>query len=330
MNYYEHHIGDYDEATSHLTACEDGIYNRLIRKYYSTEKPLPNDIPALQRLVRARTREEKSAVIAILEEFFSLEEDGWHQKRCDEDLEKFLANEPERELKKANEDNRLKRHREERARLFKSLTDAGLHAPWNIGMGELRQMVAGISATQPETAPETDLPPLPATAPATPATATQTPDARHQTPDIKPEDRTDVGGPPPARAENRIRPSDLSSAMRRHSIEAQPGDPRIIAAAESGISVETIEAACAEAKASDPKGRIKPGFVIAIAQRWTADASRPTPRARASPNPAPSYHDERKETIAQLTGRKPAHRPTQHPDGVIDVDADDTPRRLGP
>jgi uncharacterized protein YdaU (DUF1376 family) len=38
MNYYEHHIGDYAEATSHLTFVEDAAYSRLIRKYYSTEK----------------------------------------------------------------------------------------------------------------------------------------------------------------------------------------------------------------------------------------------------------------------------------------------------
>ena len=44
MNYFEHHIGDYDEATSHLTAREDGIYSRLIRKYYAKERPLPADV----------------------------------------------------------------------------------------------------------------------------------------------------------------------------------------------------------------------------------------------------------------------------------------------
>lgn len=32
MNYYEHHIGDYDQATAHLTACEDGIYGLTARR----------------------------------------------------------------------------------------------------------------------------------------------------------------------------------------------------------------------------------------------------------------------------------------------------------
>ena len=90
MNYYEHHIGDYDEATAHLTACEDGIYSRLIRKYMATERPLPTDIKVLQRLVRARTRDEKSAVQTVLDEFFELRDDGWHQHRCDETIERYL------------------------------------------------------------------------------------------------------------------------------------------------------------------------------------------------------------------------------------------------
>jgi uncharacterized protein YdaU (DUF1376 family) len=175
MNYYEHHIGDYAEATLHLTFVEDAAYSRCIRKYYSTEKPLPADLKQVQRLVGARTREEKSAVASVLEEFFILVSDGWHNKRCDSDLAKFLDGEPEREVKKANEDNRMKRHRAERAALFQRLVLAGQHAPWNIGMTELRELVSRI--------PETVLSPLHATAPATPATATQTPDTRHQTPD---------------------------------------------------------------------------------------------------------------------------------------------------
>lgn len=91
MNYYEHHIGDYDQATSHLTACEDGIYSRLIRRYYATRKPLPEDLAAVQRLVRARSKEEKKAVGDMLAEFFNIQADGWHQSRCDEDIARYLV-----------------------------------------------------------------------------------------------------------------------------------------------------------------------------------------------------------------------------------------------
>ena len=38
MNYYEHHLGDYAEATAHLSFVEDAAYSRLMRKAYATEK----------------------------------------------------------------------------------------------------------------------------------------------------------------------------------------------------------------------------------------------------------------------------------------------------
>lgn len=88
MNFYKHHIGDYDQATRHLSFVEDAAYSRLIRKYYAEEKPLPADLKQVQRLIGARARDEKEAVETILGEFFVLEEDGWHNKRCDEELAK--------------------------------------------------------------------------------------------------------------------------------------------------------------------------------------------------------------------------------------------------
>lgn len=241
MNYYEHHIGDYAQATAHLSFVEDAAYSRLIRKYYAEEKPLPADMKAVQRLVGARTREEKSAVETILHEFFILEADGWHNSRCDNEIASYIAGEPEREVKKANETNRLKRHREERAELFKRITDAGQHAPWNIGINELREMVKRLD----DNAPATPAPPLPETAPATPATATQSPVPNHQTPDTS-ESRV-VDAEPTAESqppENATRKGALCKQLRSLGIDAAPhlqgwaellpaySDAEIIAAAE--------------------------------------------------------------------------------------------------
>jgi uncharacterized protein YdaU (DUF1376 family) len=89
MNYYEHHIGDYAEATAHLTFIEDATYSRLIRKYYATEKPLPADVKIVQRLINARFKEEKNAVVSVLNEFFNLTDDGWRQERCDHEIARF-------------------------------------------------------------------------------------------------------------------------------------------------------------------------------------------------------------------------------------------------
>ena len=89
MNYYEHHIGDYAEATAHLTFIEDATYSRLIRKYYATEKPLPIDVKLVQRLINARSKEEKNAVVSVLNEFFTLTDAGWRQERCDHEIARF-------------------------------------------------------------------------------------------------------------------------------------------------------------------------------------------------------------------------------------------------
>lgn len=89
MNYYEHHIGDYSQATSHLSFIEDATYSRLIRKYYATEKPMPSDVKTVQRLVNAKSKEEKNAVELVLNEFFTLTDDGWRQGRCDHEIARF-------------------------------------------------------------------------------------------------------------------------------------------------------------------------------------------------------------------------------------------------
>jgi len=89
VNYYEHHLGDYAEATAHLSFVEDAAYSRCIRKYYTTEKPLPTEVSAVQRLVGARSKDEKAAVEAILKEFFTLDADGWHNRRCDEEIARY-------------------------------------------------------------------------------------------------------------------------------------------------------------------------------------------------------------------------------------------------
>jgi len=84
MNYYTFHSGDYLRDTSHLTLIEDAIYRRLIDWYYTNESPLPNDIKKISRLIRAVGDVEM--VGFILEEFFQLSENEWHQCRCDEEI----------------------------------------------------------------------------------------------------------------------------------------------------------------------------------------------------------------------------------------------------
>ncbi len=86
MNFYKHHLGDYDGATSHLDWLEDMAYTRLLRVYYRREIPIPSDISLACRLIRASGALQRKSTETVLREFFILESDGWHNKRCDEEI----------------------------------------------------------------------------------------------------------------------------------------------------------------------------------------------------------------------------------------------------
>ncbi|WGZ31219.1 YdaU family protein [Xylella fastidiosa subsp. pauca] len=89
MNYYERHIGDYARDTGYLSVLEHGIYCLLLDRYYATEQPIPAN--KAHRIARAYSKKEKSAVDVVLDEFFLLQDDGWHNKRCDEEIARFHA-----------------------------------------------------------------------------------------------------------------------------------------------------------------------------------------------------------------------------------------------
>jgi uncharacterized protein YdaU (DUF1376 family) len=179
LNYYERHIGDYTRDTAHLSLLEHGVYSRLLDVYYMRESPLPAD--QVHRLIGCRTPQDRKAADAVLGEFFKLVDGAWRQSRCDAEIEKFASGAPEREAKQANRDLRYKRHRRERADMFRRLHAVGQHADWNIPIKELRLLVErycdaeGVAGVAGAVAG--------ATAPRTPPTATQSPVPRHQTPD---------------------------------------------------------------------------------------------------------------------------------------------------
>lgn len=66
----------------------------------------------------------------------------------------------------------------------------------------------------------------------------------------------------------------LSIELRKHGVQCQPADPRVIALAEQGIDIETVKAACEQAAQSKPGERIGIGYVVKILERWAADAKK--------------------------------------------------------
>ena len=87
MHYYKFNISDWHLATSHLSLEEEAIYFKLINYYYDTEQPIPTETQTVIR--RLRLGSYSDTVQVILNEFFELSTDGWHHKRCDDEIHAY-------------------------------------------------------------------------------------------------------------------------------------------------------------------------------------------------------------------------------------------------
>lgn len=310
MNYYEHHIGDFAEATAHLTFVEDAAYSRMIRKYYATEKPLPADLRAVQRLVGARTKEEREAVEAVLQEFFELQDDGWHQSRCDAELGNYHAKQAGREGAKEGAKERQRRARERRKALFEALRGHGIVPEFTTTSAELEAMLSRVTnpdgnanVTTPVTRDDT---------------ANQTPDTRHQSPDTRQIPVETHTGLEDSRVSHA---AAVCVALRAEGIAGvNPGHVGLLQLLDQGAEVQNFVAAARTARG---KGK---GFayVLGIVKGQMQDAANLASAARSTAqHPPPSRADQRAATIDALTGRN--RERTDHADPAaspaIDVEA---------
>ena len=87
MHYYKFNIADWHLATSHLSLQEEAVYFKLINFYYDTELPIPLETESVMR--RLRLKGNGVIVKEVLQEFFVLEDDGWHHQRCDLEIAKY-------------------------------------------------------------------------------------------------------------------------------------------------------------------------------------------------------------------------------------------------
>lgn len=87
MYYYQFHVGDYLSATVHLSNEEDLAYRRLLDMYFTTEQPIPLDTQWVAR----RLRVAPQVVEVVLQDFFTRTDDGYTNKRCQQEIERFKA-----------------------------------------------------------------------------------------------------------------------------------------------------------------------------------------------------------------------------------------------
>jgi uncharacterized protein YdaU (DUF1376 family) len=78
----------WDADTKHLSHTQYSIYHRLLAHYYRTQKPLVANASGLARICYAVTTGELEDLALVLLQFFTKEDDGYHSKRADEELEK--------------------------------------------------------------------------------------------------------------------------------------------------------------------------------------------------------------------------------------------------
>jgi hypothetical protein len=196
LNFYKHHIGDYDADTSHLSWLEDMAYTRLMRLYYRREQPIPAEVAQACRLVRATSKQERDAVEA--NEFGQ-----------------------EREAKAENEKERQRRHREDRRKLFEELRCHDIVPPWDTKMDTLRELLRN--------ATKTDLSRVTGVTETQTATAIQTPqpDSRYQKPELQRGERTSPPAPDPppnARSARATRiPDDFELTPERRQVAQKHG-----------------------------------------------------------------------------------------------------------
>jgi uncharacterized protein YdaU (DUF1376 family) len=91
MNYYAFHIGDYIADTAHLTNEEDLCYRRAIDLYMMQEGPLGDGLADAKRTLSRRLRVDEQTLENVLEEFFTLTENGYEHARCNAEIAKYQA-----------------------------------------------------------------------------------------------------------------------------------------------------------------------------------------------------------------------------------------------
>ena len=87
MHHYPFHIPDFNLATRHLSDSEELAYRRMIDLYMDSEKPLLSDCLQIARFVRC----DVADVRTVLADFFTEEDDGWHNGRCDREIGAYQA-----------------------------------------------------------------------------------------------------------------------------------------------------------------------------------------------------------------------------------------------
>lgn len=112
--YYRFFPGDYQRDTGDLTLVEHGAYRVLLDHYY-TCGPLPNDHDRLNRICRAFSTEEQTAVVTVVQRFFQPDGNRLRNRKADREIdERAVFIESQREKGRKSAEVRAKAKKEKR------------------------------------------------------------------------------------------------------------------------------------------------------------------------------------------------------------------------
>lgn len=148
MKYFNFNIGDWLPATVDLTATEEGIFTRLLVWYYSNELPLPLTWRDLNKIARAHTRPELAAVRLVVQRFFMLTDDGWHNEKCDAVLKTYSGNDSLRTKKRVAAAARQRASRDRRNAKWGAVMSMGIEVPLNATIAQLDSVLMKAGVTQ--------------------------------------------------------------------------------------------------------------------------------------------------------------------------------------
>lgn len=230
MNYYERHLGDYARDAGHLTMIEHGAYTVLLDRYYTTEAGIPAD--QAHRVARARTKEEKQAVDAVLNEFFTLQDGIWIKGRVEEEIAKAQV-----KINAAKENGK----KGGRPKQIKSGSESETNnKPTGFPLGSE-------SETQQK--------------------AHQAPSTRHQTPDRNNSAQHNPESGEAATPRERAAPPacvELAEELRKGGVAVTEIHVNVIAWAGRGLTIPQAREALAIARQRKPTGPIPPNYLLGI------------------------------------------------------------------
>ena len=268
MNYYERHIGDYLKDTVHLSLLEHGVYGRLLDVYYTREAAIP--AAQVERLVGVRSKEDKAALVAVLEEFFALDGDVYRHARCDREIERYQEKQRKASASASARWGKGKSHDKQDANAMRTHSERSAKA----------------SRTHMQTQCEGNAP------------NHQTPDTSNQGALVEHQQHGSIDGGPvgPARADS-AKPEGQNSpaqaaavAMREAGLtDASGTHPKLVALLEAGITQgELVEAA----RAAVQGGKGFP-WALARAEGQRRDAA----QVGALPDAAPTVDPDSRAAI---------------------------------